>query len=61
MDNVYEEQQYQSVREDMHERLAEIREKYGDSDELNKMHLVRYLNDTSMPHYEQYILKSIRR
>ena len=38
-----------------------IREKYGDSDELNQMHLERYLNDTSMPHYEQYILNSIRR
>ena len=61
MNNVYKQEQYQSVREEMHERLAELREKYGDSDELNQMHLERYLNDTSMPHYEQYILKSIRR
>ena len=58
MNNVYEDELYKSVTEEMHERLAEIREKYGDSDELNQMHLERYLNDTSMPHYEEYILNS---
>ena len=57
MNNVYGAEQYKSVREEMHKRLAEIREKYGDSDELNRMHLERYFNDTSMPHYEEYILK----
>ena len=61
MNNVYEDERYQSVREEMHEKLQETREKYGDSDELNQMHLERYLNDTSMPHYEEYILKSIQR
>ena len=61
MDNVYEDEQYKSVREEMHVRLAELREKYGDSDELNQMHLERYLNDSSMPHYEQYIRNSIQR
>ena len=61
MNNVYEEEQFKSVREKLHERLAELREEYGDSDELNQMHLERYLNDSSMPHYEQYILNSIRR
>ena len=60
MNNVYEDEDYASVRAAMHQKLAEIREKYGDSDELNQMHLQRYLNDTSMPHYEEYILKSLR-
>ena len=61
MNNVYEDERYRSVREEMHEKLQETRERYGDSDELNQMHLERYLNDTSMPHYEEYILKSIQR
>ena len=61
MNNVYEDEQYQPVREAMHGKLLEIREKYGDSDELNRMHLENYLNDTTMPHYEEYILKSIQR
>ena len=61
MNNVYEDEQYQSVREAMHDKLLEVREKYGDSDELNRMHLENYLNDTTMPHYEEYILKSIQR
>ena len=61
MNNVYEDEQYQPVREAMHEKLLEIREKYGDSDELNRMHLENYLNDTTMPHYEEYILKSLQR
>lgn len=61
MNNVYEDERYQSVREEMHEKLQETRERYGDSDELNQMHLERYLNDTTMPHYEEYILKSIQR
>ena len=61
MNNIYADEQYSSVRADMHEKLAAIREKYGDSDELNEMHLERYLNDTSMPHYEEYVRNSIRR
>ena len=61
MNNVYEDEQYSSVRAEMHEKLAATREKYGDSDELNQMHLERYLNDTSMPHYEEYVRDSTRR
>lgn len=60
MNNVYEDEQYSSVRAEMHEKLAAMREKYGDSDELNQMHLERYLNDTSMPHYEEYVRDAIR-
>ena len=61
MNNVYEDRRYEPVRQRLHERLAGLRKEYGDSDELNKMHLERYLNDTSMPHYEEYILKTIQR
>jgi len=28
----------------MHNRLVEMRDKYGDTDELNQMHLNRYLS-----------------
>ena len=61
MNNVYEDGRYQQVRQRLHERLAALRKEYGDSDELNQMHLERYLNDTTMPHYEEYILKTRQR
>ena len=44
MTNVYDDPDYASVREDMHLRLDEIREMYGDSDELNKKYLNAYLD-----------------
>ena len=44
MNNIYDNPNYKEVREMMHDRLVEMREKYGDSDELNKMHLERYLS-----------------
>ena len=44
MNNIYDDPNYKEVREMMHDRLVEMREKYGDSDELNKMHLERYLS-----------------
>ena len=43
MNNVYDDPDYAEVRENMHARLVEMRKKYGDSDELNEMHLARYL------------------
>ena len=43
MNNIYNEPKYKSVQENMHKRLIKIRKKYGDSDELNQMHLKRYL------------------
>lgn len=43
MNNVYDEPAYVSVKENMHERLVEMRNKYGDSDDLDQMHLKRYL------------------
>ena len=44
MNNIYDDENYKSVRDMMHLRLDEMRKKYGDSDELNKMHLERYLS-----------------
>ncbi len=43
MNNVYNDPSYNKIVKNMHDRLDEIREKYGDSDELNKSHLERYL------------------
>ena len=43
MRNVYDDPKYLEVRENMHKRLIEMRNKYGDSDQLNQMHLERYL------------------
>jgi arylsulfatase A-like enzyme len=43
MRNVYDDQAYASVRENMHERLVEMRTKYGDSDELDQMHITKFM------------------
>ena len=43
MMNVYDNPEYSEIKEMMHMRLVEMRDKYGDTDELNKMHLERYL------------------
>ena len=43
MMNVYDNPEYSEIKAMMHKRLVEMREKYGDSDELNQMHLERYL------------------
>lgn len=43
MQSVYDDPAYAAVQEEMHKRLVEMREKYGDSDELDQMHLERYL------------------
>ncbi|PCJ95403.1 MAG: sulfatase [Flavobacteriaceae bacterium] len=44
MHNVYNDAEYSKVKEEMHKQLVAMREKYGDSDELNKEHLERFLN-----------------
>ncbi|WP_406683794.1 sulfatase [Seonamhaeicola sp. MEBiC1930] len=44
MQNVYDNSEYASVKEEMHSHLETMRLKYGDSDELNEKHLQRYLN-----------------
>jgi arylsulfatase A-like enzyme len=43
MQNVYDDPAYADVREMMHKRLVEMREKYGDSDENDQHYLKEYL------------------
>lgn len=43
MKNVYDDPAYATIRDDLHEKLEELRLQYGDSDELNAVHLQRYL------------------
>ena len=43
MKNIYDDPAYVDVREDMHQKLEELREKYGDNDELNEKFLKSYL------------------
>jgi arylsulfatase A-like enzyme len=43
MKNVYEDKSYAEIRKEMHEKLTNIREQYGDSDELNETFLSTYL------------------
>lgn len=44
MKNIYDDPAYADVREMLHERLEELREYYGDSDELNDKFLKAYLD-----------------
>ena len=44
MINLYGQKEYEEVQKKMHLRLSELREKYGDSDALNQMHIERYLS-----------------
>ncbi len=43
MNNVYDDPEYANIRDMMHEKLEEVREYYGDSDELNQKYLEEYL------------------
>ena len=43
MNNIYEDPDYANVRIDMHEKLEELRDKYGDSEELQEKYLEKYL------------------
>ena len=43
MNNLYGDQEYKSVQKRLNLRLSELREQYGDSDSLDKMHIERYL------------------
>lgn len=44
MTNVYDNPEYANIREMMHGKLRELREYYGDSDELNDKYLKAYLD-----------------
>lgn len=43
MNNVYADSSYQEVRKKMHEKLIDLRVKYGDSDDIDQKHLQRFL------------------
>ena len=44
MKNLYGKKEYKAVQKKMHLRLTELREKYGDSDALDQMHIERYIS-----------------
>lgn len=44
MVNVYNNPEYQTVQEELHNRLSELRTQYGDSDSLDQMHIDRYVS-----------------
>lgn len=43
MNNLYNDPDYTELQDEMHQKLSEIRIKYGDSDELDEQHLQRFL------------------
>lgn len=43
LNNIYEDPNYKEVRANMHEKLKKLREKYGDSNELQEKYLKEYL------------------
>jgi arylsulfatase A-like enzyme len=45
MNNLYDHPDYAGVQKEMHQKLKDIREKYGDSDELDQEHLERFLEN----------------
>ncbi len=47
MKNIYNDPAYTDVQEMLHKRLVELREYYGDSDELNNKYLKAYLERTA--------------
>lgn len=44
MNNIYNNPEYKSVRADLHKRLNELREEYGDSDENDKKFIKSYMD-----------------
>ncbi len=44
MNNIYDDPEYAEVQADLHKRLEELRDYYGDSDELNQKFLEEYLD-----------------
>jgi arylsulfatase A-like enzyme len=44
MKNVYNNPKYKKIKEDLHLKLKELREEYGDSDSLDLMHIKRYVS-----------------
>lgn len=44
MFNIYGQPEYAPVQQQLHARLSELREQYGDSDSLDQMHIERYVS-----------------
>jgi arylsulfatase A-like enzyme len=44
LNNIYDEESYTAVRDDLHKRLELLRKKYKDSDELNDFYIQKYLD-----------------
>jgi arylsulfatase A-like enzyme len=44
MNNIYDDPSYKGIKTQMHQKLEELREYYGDSDELNQKYLDAYLD-----------------
>lgn len=47
LNNVYDDPAYAKIREDLHARLEQMREKYGDSEELSQQYINTFLDDVS--------------
>jgi len=47
LNNVYDDPAYAEIREDLHARLEQMREKYGDSEELSQQYINTFLDDVS--------------
>ena len=43
MNNVYGQANYINIQKELHDKLTELRAYYGDSDELDQMHINNYL------------------
>ena len=50
MNNLYGNPDYKQIQKQMHAKLIEVREKYGDSDEIDQMHLKRFLGAKNIQH-----------
>ena len=44
LNNIYDDNNYSEIREDLHTRLELLRKKYKDSDELNDFYIQKYLD-----------------
>ena len=53
LNNVYQEPAYAEVKEELHQKLAELRKRYGDSDELDQRYIKAYLEHTAKGNAEE--------
>ena len=53
LNNVYQDPAYAEVKEELHLKLAELRKKYGDSDELDQRYIKAYLEHTAKGNAEE--------